>query len=201
MVRLSRRWFLCTVTMVAMTQSAQASDFKDVRGFGVIHMDYTLTQVQNALSKARVPHQFKVLHKSGDVLITLKTTAESCNSSAGGRWEATVSFGARDRLIRVLIQSPRFLTEKKARAQLAELRRRFGDPVGIPPEGRSGLGRLLDSGWRNTHTVLRTSIASNKMRNQWTVWQSWVPAVAPPTKPLKGPARDGSKINAPLKIR
>ena len=89
--------FFGLLSVLVVTPGAEATGFKEVRGFGVIHMDTRLPQVQAALSKARVPHEFRHLHKSGDVLITFKTGPER-PSSAGGKWEATIYFGDQDRV-------------------------------------------------------------------------------------------------------
>ena len=85
----------------------------------------------------------------------------SAKSRRPRTWQATVYFDGKDRLAEVLVQSPRFGTEKSALVPLAEFRKRFGSPGPVKPEGTGA--RHWDYAWRNAQTVLRITLVSSKM--------------------------------------
>lgn len=184
------------VAMTAPTADAQTLDFARVTGFGPIALTGTLATTQTALGKARIPHDFKVFHKTGVPYITLRT-GWAAPAMAGGSSSTTVYFNRDERLTEVLVRSPDFKSEVEAKKQLAQIVGRYGKPARAKPEGPGQ--RHWEYEWRNRTTVLRVSLVSNKRETDWVVTQSWVPAVKPPTRPVRGPAIDGSRINAPPK--
>ena len=168
--------------------------FDGLEGYGVLPVVASLAEVQVALGKARIPHQLKVLHKTGQAYLTLATGA-SGPSRAGGAWQATVYFNDRDRLTEVQVESPAFASAAEGEAAMAGLEKRYGPARKAEPEGTGT--RYWTHVWSNPRVTLRASLTSDKRETMWVVNLAWRPTVTPPAPARTGPVIPGELLNPP----
>lgn len=172
-----------------------SGSFAAVKSFGAIELNATVSEVQAALGKARIPHEFKVFHKTGRVYLTLQTLVDRTNQ-AGGPWTATVYFNGLDNLTEVLLQSPSYTSAAEAEKSVKSLVQRWGKPLDAKPEGPGQRHWMYR--WENKQVKVRASSVSDKRETEWVVTVVWTPTVPPRDAEVRH-SIPGHQINPPPK--
>lgn len=156
---------LVFLTFFILVFPAQA-EFKSIHGWGVLHWEQGVKAASEALKKANIPFEKKLMHKDGTTVFILKRE----------NWEGTVYFDEKGRMTQILFQSPYFKHESEAQASIKKVEDQFGpaDEVRNQPYHDS-LRRDTFYLWKNSSTLLILTKAHYLQKKQWVVWENYEP--------------------------
>lgn len=141
-------------------------NFQNLRGWNVVNMNMTVDEVKKSLKGASVSFEENMFHKTGDLYFTLNRNG----------WEGTIYFNEKNRVNRILFQSPYIKNEGDVKIIINSFTDKYGKPhetkdIPLSDEGRKDTYYI----WKNDFIMVELTVAYYSNEKEWILWEGYNP--------------------------